>query len=175
MSADESRTRPPGRDHAVVTTACCAALASLVPVALYQTRVVNRLPELPFKVFDSERITSSAAAHPLGIPDALLGLGSFAVTLGLILQARQSERAETMLGAKLALDAAAAAINATRQVAAFGKLCSWCSLTALAAGVMAYAGRATIQESWRVVRFRGKETLPTTDGEVTPQARLEQG
>ncbi len=142
--------------------ACCVALATLVPVALYQTGVLSQLPDPPGALFDSERITTSQAAHPFGIPDALLGLGSFGATLALILLAKRSATARKLLGAKLTLDASAAAFNAARQVVSFGKLCSWCTGTALAAGVMAYAGRETIRDTWAAVTS-GEETRVGTD------------
>ena len=138
---------PTGSDTLLIG-ACCTALATLAPVTLYQVGALHRLPDPPLPVFDSEQITMSHAAHPFGIPDGLLGLASFAGTLALTLLARRHHAAKKMLGAKLTLDAAAAAFNATRQVVSFGKLCSWCTGTAIAAGVMAYAGRETIQEAW---------------------------
>jgi uncharacterized membrane protein len=134
-------------DRALLLGACCVALATLVPVALYQLGAISRLPDPPLSIFDSERITSSSAAHPFGIPDALLGLASFAATLTLALVSKRSQLAKSLLGPKLALDASAAGFNATRQVVSFGKLCSWCMGTALSAGVMAYAGRASIRNS----------------------------
>ena len=137
-------------NNVAMAGACCVALATLVPVALYQTGMLSRLPDPPLTVFDSERITASPDAHPFGIPDALLGLGSFGATLALILLERRSAFAEKMLGAKLTLDIAIAALNASRQVTKFGKLCSWCTGTALAAGVMAYEGRETIRATWRI-------------------------
>lgn len=132
---------------AVMLGACCCALASLVPVAMYQLGALDSLPDPPSRIFDSERITSSKAAHPLGIPDSLLGLASFGTTLALILLAKKHKPAKTLLGAKLALDAAAAAFNATRQVVSFGKLCSWCTATAVSAGIMAFAGRHVIHDT----------------------------
>lgn len=137
-----------GGGDKLLIAACCTALATLVPVALYQTGVVNRLPDPPFRVFDSERITSSKAAHPFGIPDSLLGLASFGATLGLILLARRHATAKKLLGAKLTLDVSVAAFNASRQIIGFGELCSWCTGTALAAGGMAYGGRRTIKDLW---------------------------
>jgi uncharacterized membrane protein len=127
--------------------ACCTALATLVPVMLFQIGIVDSLPDPPLPLFDSEKITSSKMAHPLGIPDSLPGLASFGVTLALILLARRSPVARRLLGAKLVVDGGAAAFNATRQVIGFGKLCSWCTGTALAAGVMVYAGRKVIAET----------------------------
>ncbi len=139
----------PNSSDTLLIAGCCTALATLVPVTLYQTGALHRLPDPPFRVFESEQITMSHAAHPLGIPDGVLGLASFGTTLALTLLARRHHVAKKLLGAKLTLDASAALFNASRQVVSFRKLCSWCMGTALAAGVMAYAGRNAIQEAWR--------------------------
>jgi uncharacterized membrane protein len=143
-----SQLTPLLKDDRFVIGSCCVALATLVPVALYQTGILPRLPDPPLHVFDSERITMSVAARPLGIPDGWLGLASFGTTLALALLARRHQTAKQLLGAKLTLDASAAAFNAGRQVVSFGKLCSWCTGTALAAGMMAYGGREAIHETW---------------------------
>jgi uncharacterized membrane protein len=76
--------------HAATVAGAVLAVATLVPVALYQTGVIGRLPDPPGAIFDSEWITSSKDAHPLGIPDALLGLGSYGATLALALAAPKS-------------------------------------------------------------------------------------
>jgi uncharacterized membrane protein len=136
--------------------ACCVALGTLVPVAMYQTGLLRRLPDPPMRVFDSARITMSKAAHPLGIPDGLLGVASFSATLMLAIVARRHRRARTLLGAKLVVDASAAAFNACRQVFLFGKLCSWCMGTVLSTGVMAYAGRDAIKEATSTVATMGE-------------------
>jgi uncharacterized membrane protein len=133
---------------AVLLGACCVTIATLIPVTLYQTGVLSSLPDPPSRIFDSEAITTSKVAHPLGVPDGVLGLASFGTTLALILAARRSPIAKRLLGAKLTMDAAAGAFNAGRQVVSFGKLCSWCTGTAIAAGMMAYAGRDLIRETW---------------------------
>lgn len=152
--------------------ACCTALATLAPVALYQTGMLDRLPDPPFRVFNSERITTSKAAHPLGIPDSLLGLASFGATLALIFVARRHPAAKTLLGLKLTLDVSAAAFNTSRQIISFGELCSWCTGTALAAGVMAYSARGVIQHAWTEVRstvkvFEGENhSLRVSSGDV---------
>jgi uncharacterized membrane protein len=131
----------------VMVAGCCVAIASLAPVAMYQTGAIAHLPDPPSKIFDSNAITSSKEAHPFGIPDSLLGLASFGTTLALVLAARRSVTARRLLAAKLAADTTVAAFNATRQVLTFGRLCSWCTVTALAAGVTAYGGRETIRVS----------------------------
>ena len=132
---------------AVMVCACCAALVTLEPVALYQLKLLPHLVDPPSSLFDSDRIAGSRGAHPFGVPDSLLGLASFGTTLGLILAARHCEPAKKLLGAKLAVDAGAATFNLFRQVVLFRQLCSWCTVTGLAAGGMAYAGRRTIGAS----------------------------
>ncbi len=145
----ESRGKPgPLRNEALMIVSCATALATLIPVALFQTGVLDSLPDPPSNVFDSNWITQSKTAHPFGIPDALLGLASFGSTFTLILLAERNSTAKELLGAKLALDASAAAFNAARQIVSFGKLCSWCTGTALAAGMMAFAGRENIVETF---------------------------
>lgn len=150
------------RESSRMMLACSVALATLVPVALYQTGMLSGLPDPPLNVFDSERITGSAEAHPFGIPDALLGLASFGATYALILCARRSKVADKLLGAKLTIDVSAAVVNATRQVTKFGKLCSWCTGTALAAGVMAYEGRQTIRKTWAKGVSHLESSLPAS-------------
>jgi len=152
MTNPADRSSGSGVNDALLLGACCSALATLVPVALYQTGLLKRLPDPPSSVFDSEHIASSKAAHPFGVPDALLGMANFGTTLALILLSRENQTAKRLLGPKLVLDAAAGAFNAGRQVVGFGKLCSCCTGTAIAAGAMAYAGRGLIRDIWRDAR-----------------------
>ncbi len=146
MSRHFAMPAPGVDDRPLLIAASCVAIATLVPVAFYQLHVISELPDPPLHVFDSERITMSRTAHPMGIPDGLLGLASFGTTLALGLLARRNNSARKLLGVKLGMDASVAAFNAVRQVAEFGQLCSWCTATALSAGVMAYAGRESIRE-----------------------------
>lgn len=145
-------------DGQVAMGACGVALGTLAAVALFQSGAIDRLPDPPGRLFDSERITSSKMAHPGGIPDSYLGLVSYGTTLALILLARRQGRApqqrwaHRLLGFKLMADAGAAGFNAVRQVAVFGKVCSWCTGTALATAGMVYGGRAAMAEAVRSVR-----------------------
>ncbi len=130
--------------HSLLAGANAAALVSLVPVALHQLGLVSHLPDPAASIFDSDRITESAVAHPFGIPDALLGMASYGTTLLLIRNASRSSAGRKLLGAKLLLDGGVAAFNASRQVVRFGKICSWCMGTVAATAVMVYAGRELI-------------------------------
>jgi uncharacterized membrane protein len=132
--------------HAAAVAGAALALATLVPVALYQTGVVGRLPDPPGAIFDSEWITSSTDAHPMGIPDSLLGLGSYGVTLALLLAAPSSSVARALLRGKLAGDGSMAAFNVVKQVVKFRRVCSWCTGTALATSLLVAAGRRYLKQ-----------------------------
>lgn len=134
------------RDRNIALAGSLVAIGTLIPVALFQSGAIERLPDPPAEIFDSERITSSKMAHPRGIPDSYLGLASYATTLGLILLAQKSAVAHRLLGVKAALDGAAAGVNAARQVIVFGKICSWCTATALATTLVVYGSRGPMAE-----------------------------
>ena len=126
---------------------CGAALATLVPIALFQSGMIERLPDPPGGMFASERITGSKMAHPMGVPDSYLGLASYGVTMALLVMHGRSRTARQLLGWKLAADAGAAAFNAGRQVVVFRKLCSWCTGTSLVTAVMVWGGRRVVKDS----------------------------
>ena len=55
--------------------------AALAGIALYQMGILKKLPEPRWRGFNAEKVNGSAQAYSmLGIPDALLGLASYAVT-----------------------------------------------------------------------------------------------
>lgn len=138
-----------GVDGKVALTGCVAALGTLGVVALFQSGAMQTLPDPPGEIFASERITLSPAAHPMGIPDSYLGLASYGTTLGLLLIANRCPWARRALGLKLMADAGLAGFNVVRQVVSFGKVCSWCTGTALATGMMVYGGREAITDTAR--------------------------
>src|SRR6266540_4564427 len=60
------------------------ASASMGVIALYQTGLIKHLPEPPLRMFDADRVDGSAEAYErFSMPDAVLGLGSYAATIGL--------------------------------------------------------------------------------------------
>ncbi|MGB9029433.1 MAG: vitamin K epoxide reductase family protein [Acidobacteriaceae bacterium] len=137
---------PDRNPHTLLAAATCAAIATLIPVAAHQLGAIDHLPDPPGSFFASDRITESSAAHPLGVPDALPGLGSYAVTLALATTAPNSPRARRLLAFKLPLDGALAGFNLARQVVSFRKICSWCTATALCTALMVFAGRQVIAQ-----------------------------
>lgn len=71
-----------------------AASASMSVIALYQLGILRRVPEPPLRRFDSDNITGSAKAYSLlATPDAVLAMGSYALTMTLAaMGSRQGER-----------------------------------------------------------------------------------
>jgi len=60
-------------------------MASLATISLYQMGIFKRLPEPSVSVLDARKVNGSSEAYAiLKTPDAVLGVGSYAVTLGLI-------------------------------------------------------------------------------------------
>jgi hypothetical protein len=138
--------------YGLLTAATCAAIGTLIPVIAHQIGAIDHLPDPPGTFFASDRITDSKAAHPLGIPDGILGVGSYGATLGLVMMAQSSPAAQSVLALKLAGDGALAGFNVVRQIVSFRKVCSWCTATALCTAVMLYAGRRVIAEEIGMAR-----------------------
>lgn len=133
-------------ENALAITCCSAAILLLVPVVLVQSRRMRRLPELPGGIFSSTRIVRSRSAYRFGIPDGLLGLISYSITLALLLAANPSRPGvRTLLRGKLLLDGAMAAHKSRSQLKRFDRICSWCMGVSLATGGMIYFARKARQ------------------------------
>jgi len=138
---------PSSKDNAdgLLIAATSTALLTLLPVAAHQLGLLQHLPDPPAAVFASDAITESKMAHPIGIPDSLLGLGSYGTTLCLAILSRSHPKARPLLAAKLVADGGIASFNVVRQVVSFRKICSWCTGTAIATAAMVYIARALIR------------------------------
>jgi uncharacterized membrane protein len=123
--------------------ACSAAMVTLGVVAARQFGVVQQLPDPKGVMWDSNGIVMSKEAHPAGVPDSVLGLASYGATLGLLLLSEDTEWIRPIAKAKLGMDAAAAAANTVRQVAVFGRMCSWCMATVACTAAMVALGERT--------------------------------
>ena len=118
-----------------------AAVVALIPVVLRQVGAVEHLADPPGEVWDSDGIVMSKVAHPMGVPDGVLGIASYAATVALLANGGTAARA------KLACDAGAAGFNVVRQVVKFGRLCSWCMAAAVCTVPMVVFGwKATSDE-----------------------------
>jgi uncharacterized membrane protein len=113
------------------------SIASIGLVALYQSGVLRRLPDVPGRWFDAEDVAAVPDAYRAGLGDAFLGLGSYAATAALA-AAGERHRAVSHPWLPLALLAkvtadATVALNLTRyQWRRSRAFCIWCLLTTAA-------------------------------------------
>ena len=114
------------------------ASVALGVVGLYQFGIIRRVPEPPLSLLDADRVDASGEAYQqLKTPDAALGLVSAAATLVLAGMGAR-DRAETApwvplaLAAKTAADAGAGLYLLVEQISKHRKICSWCTVAAIA-------------------------------------------
>ncbi len=115
-----------------------AAASAMGLVGLYQMGIIKHLPEPPLPSMDADKVDASGEAYgKLQMPDAFLGLGSYAATLSLAVMGGQ-DRATThpwiplVLLAKASLDAAQAGKLTVDQAVKHRAFCVWCLLAAAA-------------------------------------------
>lgn len=144
MNLSTTRQTKEAQVSPLLIGATYAALTTLLPIAAHQLGMLRHLPDPAGNLFASDEITGSKTAHPLGIPDSVLGIGSYGATLCLMLLSRSHAKARPLLAAKLVADGSIATFNFARQVVSFRKLCSWCTGTAICTAVMVYTGRKLI-------------------------------
>jgi len=114
------------------------ASAALGLVGLYQFGLLRRVPEVSLPFLDADAVDASGEAYQeLKTPDAALGLVSAGVTLVLAGmgdrdRARTQPWAPLALAAKTAADAGGGLYLLAEQITKHRKICSWCTLAALA-------------------------------------------
>jgi uncharacterized membrane protein len=107
-----------------------AASGAMTVISAFQTGLLKHLPEPPLPRLDADRVDSSPEAYPLGVPDALLGLGSYAATAALAAAGgeQRSPLLSFALAGKVALDTAVAAKLTVDQWTKHRAFCAWCLL-----------------------------------------------
>ena len=136
------------------------ASASMGVIALYQTGLIKHLPEPPLPMLDADKVDASAEAYEtLRTPDAILGLGSYAVTMGLAAAGGKDRARETpwlplLLAGKVAVDAANAAKLSVDQWTKHRAFCFWCLIAAAATFAMAPLAVPEAIAAWRGRRSR---------------------
>lgn len=116
---------------------CLAGIASLGVITLYQTGILKHLPDPPVPGFNADEVHGSAQAYRLlSVPDAVLGVGSYAATLGLIAMSG-AERANEhpwipiAAAAKAGVDALLSAKLAADQATKYHAFSLWSLVVAL--------------------------------------------
>jgi len=131
-----------GRRRAVVG-ASLAAMGSLGVIALFQMGIIGHLPDPPLPRFDADAVHGSAEAYAvLATPDAVLGLGSYAVTAMLAViggedRATAQPWLPLALAGKVLFDLAQAGRLTLNEVTEQHALSAWSLVTTGATCVMA--------------------------------------
>jgi len=115
-----------------------AGCASLGLVALYQIGLIKHLPEPRWPYLNAERVDASPEAYQrFSMPDAILGAGSYAATMGIAAmggtdRARSQPYIPLALAAKVAYDAYNAGRLTIDQWTKHRAFCIWCLIAAAA-------------------------------------------
>lgn len=105
-------------------------------IALYQAGVIKKLPDLPFKAFDSNKVNAAPDAYMLGAPDGAVSALIYAATMVLATWkgTKKSGRKpihDVALGAAIAGNAAGAIYYMNNMLFKQKKLCIHCLVGAL--------------------------------------------
>ncbi|MCA1703107.1 MAG: vitamin K epoxide reductase [Actinobacteria bacterium] len=110
-------------------------------MAAYQMGLIKRVPEPRLWFLDADRVDASGEAYEsLRMPDAVLGLVSYSITLALVTSGspeRSSQQPWLPVAAalKVVFDAASGVVLTAEQVAKHRALCSWCVSAAAASWI----------------------------------------
>ena len=131
-------------------------------VALYQVGIVKHLPDPPGRLFDSNRVNASTYAYKrLQMPDAVLMIGTYAVTAALA-AAGPADRAErtpllpVALAAKTRFDVATSLILARKEWQENRALCAYCQTASMLSLASAALARPEAARSLRTLLRRSR-------------------
>ncbi len=129
-------------------------------VGLYQFGVLRRVPEPSLPGLDADAVDASGEAYALlATPDSALGIASAGVTLALAGmggadRAREQPLIPLALLAKTVTDAAGGLYLTAEQVTRHRKICSWCTVSAVALVACVPAAWPEAREALQVLRDR---------------------
>lgn len=136
------------RNEATLGVMAGAALAVGIPVTLRQLGIIKHLPDVPWRGFDANKVTTSPEAYPFaGIPDGVHACALYATELAL-LAARRRKRSkwiDRLLAACVAGGAVGAAYYAYQMAFVERKACVYC-LSNIALNF------AMVPFAWRLLR-----------------------
>ncbi|MDB4965753.1 MAG: hypothetical protein JWN44_1442 [Myxococcales bacterium] len=125
------------------------ALADAIPVTLRQLDVIKRLPDVPWRGFDANKVTTSPEAYPFGIADGIPAMGLYLTELGLLAlrrrRRRRSKWLDRALAACVAGGAVAAGYYAVQMAVVEKRACVYC-IGAIAINF------AMVPVAWRTLR-----------------------
>lgn len=143
------------------------ASGSMSLITLYQMGLIRHLPEPPFPMMDADKVDASAEAYQrFSMPDAILGLGSLAATMGLAAmggkdRARTAPWIPIALAAKVAFDVLNAGKLSVDQWTKHRAFCFWCLI---AAGATFATAPLVVPEALEALRRLTGKTGSDTPG-----------
>lgn len=112
------------------------AVGAMGVISLYQMGIIKHLPEPPLPRLDADSVDASPEAYSrFATPDGVLGIGSYAMTMGFAAMGG-TDRARTQpwiplaLAAKVAFDTSQAVRLTVDQATKQKAFCFWCLLSA---------------------------------------------
>jgi uncharacterized membrane protein len=113
------------------------AIGAMGLITLYQMGIIKHLPDLlPLPGLDADRVDASAEAYSrFATPDGVLGIGNYAMTMGLAAMGGQDRAHEQpwiplALAAKIGFDTSQAIRLFVDQKTKYHAFCPWCLLAA---------------------------------------------
>lgn len=100
-------------------------------ISLYQTGIINKLPDIPHPLFDSNKVNAAKDAYMFGVPDGPVSAVAYGLTM-VLASAGGSEKAgrhpafDVALGATIAGNAAGAVFYLFNMVFKQKKICMYC-------------------------------------------------
>lgn len=99
-------------------------------ISLFQLGYIKKLPDVPGKYFDTEKVNSSEDAVILGVPDGVISLGAYTATIALATAAssfrKPSRVLDVALGGVLLAQAAGAAQYLVNMTFVQKRACVYC-------------------------------------------------
>ncbi len=141
-----------------VTALSLTAVGALGVVSLYQMGLLKHVPEPPLPGLNADAVDASAEAYRfLAMPDGVLGIGSYAVTLALAAmggtdRAREQPWIPLALAAKALVDSGQATRLTWTQWSKHRAFCSWCLLAAIATWTSLPLVIPEARAAWRHLR-----------------------
>lgn len=132
-------------------------MGAMTAVALFQTGVIEHLPDPPIDGFDSDKVNSSDTAYALGVPDGTLSLASLAANVPIAAFGGENRALEqpivpVLAAGKALVEAAVAGWYFYQMAAVEKKWCGYCITGALCNFGIAALTLPEAAEAWNAMK-----------------------
>jgi uncharacterized membrane protein len=132
-------------------------MGAMTAVSLFQTGIINHLPDPPIKDFDSDKVNSSDTAYALGVPDGTLSLASLAANIPLASfgganRAKEMPLVPIAAAAKASVEAVVAGWYFYQMPTKEKKWCGYCIVGAAANFGIAALSLVEAKKAWKELK-----------------------